>query len=380
MTLGPVHYSEADTDQHVPIKESLNLAPPSSTFVAYLSSPQELIESLPLSSSTKAKICGFRSEITEIVQLRSPKWLVIVGPCSIHDPAAALAYARKLSALSSAVSDVLLVVMRVYFEKPRTVIGWKGLINDPNLDGSCDIHQGLRVARQLMLQIAELSVPIACEFLDPITPAFFSDLVSWGAIGARTSESQVHRELASALPLPIGFKNGTEGSPDTALDAILAASTPQTLISYQNNGRIAVTKSAGNSAAHLVLRGGHKGPNFNDQNVTRIDGRKRELGIQTATLIDCSHGNSNKDWRKQSSVARQVVQDQVGSNTSVRGLMIESNLLAGAQDINEKPLKYGVSVTDGCIGWDETEALVFDLAAALRATAFSDEASTGDIE
>ena len=343
-----------------------------------LPTPSSVIESSPLCPFRLLQIAGFRHEIADIIQLRSQKWVVIVGPCSIHDPVAAFEYANRLSALSRSVSDVILLVMRVYFEKPRTTVGWKGLINDPYLDGSCVVGKGITIARNLLLEITDLSLPVASEFLDPFTPSYFADTISWGAIGARTCESQVHRELAANLPMPIGFKNGTEGCCLTAIEAVVSAASPHALLGMSNSGTPAVFKTMGNQSAHLVLRGGRRGPNFDANSVAESDRLKLALGVRTATIIDCSHGNSGKEWQNQSTVLRQVLREQLsstGSWSTVRGVMLESNIEEGRQDIEARPLKYGVSVTDGCIGWAETESLIIELALGLRCRvgAFPDE-------
>jgi 3-deoxy-7-phosphoheptulonate synthase len=293
--------------------------------------------------------------------------LVVVGPCSIHDPEAALDYARRLVRVAEANRDRLIIVMRTYFEKPRTTVGWKGLINDPHLDGSCDIANGLQIARRILLEINELGLPCGGEVLDPITPQYISDLLSWASIGARTIESQTHREMASGLSMPIGFKNSTDGSLQVALHAMISARHPHTFLGISTDGATAMIKTAGNPDRHVVLRGGGSGPNYSAADVTRAAGLVASEGVARPVMIDCSHGNSSKDYTRQPLVCRDVLTQLDTSRGAIMGLLLESNLQPGRQDWEAgTTLRYGVSITDACIGWDETETLLGEIAAAAR--------------
>ncbi len=328
-----------------------------------LISPAILMEEIPLSEKTAETINQAREEIAKIIAGKDDRLLVVVGPCSIHDTEAALEYAKKLSAVIEQHQSELLIVMRVYFEKPRTTVGWKGLINDPKLDGSFNINHGLRVARGLLMDIAEMGIPTGCEFLDTISPQFFADLVSWGAIGARTTESQIHRELASGLSMPIGFKNGTDGSTQIAIDAIGSASHPHHFLSVTKQGISAIVTTRGNKDCHVILRGSNKGPNYDKDSIQHAITLLENNNLSTQLMVDCSHGNSNKDYKQQPIVAADVAQ-QIGQGShAINGVMIESNLFEGNQ---KTPEKYGVSITDACIGWEDTVSTLEVLANAIK--------------
>jgi 3-deoxy-7-phosphoheptulonate synthase len=292
---------------------------------------------------------------------------VVVGPCSIHDPDAALEYARRLVKVAADNRNRLIVVMRTYFEKPRTTVGWKGLINDPHLDGSCDIANGLQIARRLLLEINELGLPCGGEVLDPITPQYISDLLSWASIGARTIESQTHREMASGLSMPIGFKNSTDGGLQTALHAMISARHPHTFLGISADGATAMIKTAGNPDRHVVLRGGGSGPNYGPADVARAAEMVAGEGVARPVMVDCSHGNSSKDYTRQPIVCRAVLSELETNRGAVMGLLLESNLHPGRQDWEAgTTLRYGVSITDACIGWDDTATLLAEIAAAAR--------------
>ena len=327
-----------------------------------LTKPDALIAALPASESIQEVVSAGRQAVNRILTRDDPRLLVVVGPCSIHDPEAAREYGRRLAALARELEDSLLLVMRVYFEKPRTSIGWKGLINDPHLDGTFRIDEGLHLARQLLLDLSGLGLPLATEALDPITPQYLQDLISWSAIGARTTESQTHREMASGLSCAVGFKNGTDGSLDSALNAIKAAATAQSFLGISEAGEVAIYHTRGNAHAHLVLRGGHGGPNYEPEHIAHTEAALEASGIAPTLVVDCSHANSNKDYQRQGEVANSVKDQILAGNESIVGVMLESHLNAGQQAMAEKDrLAYGVSVTDGCIGWEETEALLRSL-------------------
>lgn len=298
-----------------------------------------------------------RQQCENILSGNDDRLLVVVGPCSIHDPSAALEYGERLKALAARYKDDLHVIMRVYFEKPRTTVGWKGLINDPHLDGSFDINRGLRFARELLLQLAEMGVPAGTEFLDAISPQYVADLIAWGAIGARTTESQVHRELASGLSMPVGFKNGTGGSIQIALDAIGASSQPHHFLSVTKQGVSAIVTTAGNKACHLILRGGKNGPNYSREAIEEVTVKLRENNLPEQVMIDCSHGNSNKDYRNQPKVAESLCAQMAAGATDIAAVMIESNIIEGNQKISDN-MTYGQSVTDACINWQTTEEVL----------------------
>jgi 3-deoxy-7-phosphoheptulonate synthase len=323
-------------------------------------------EELPITKEATQTVMDTRRQVADIVAGRDDRLLVVVGPCSIHDPEAALDYADRLKGCMDRLSEQLCIVMRVYFEKPRTTIGWKGLINDPNLSGQFNINQGLRVSRRLLLDLNHQGVPAGTEFLDVITPQFTADLISWGAIGARTTESQIHRELASGLSMPVGFKNGTGGTIQIAIDGVAAARHPHHFLSVTKEGIAAIVSTTGNNSCHVILRGSNAGSNYARDTVAKAAQILRASGLPDRLLIDCSHGNSSKDYRRQPDVVRSVC-EQVGSGSyDIGGIMMESHLVAGRQDhTTGKPLTYGQSITDGCIAWDTTEPLLEALAEAV---------------
>jgi 3-deoxy-7-phosphoheptulonate synthase len=331
-----------------------------------LSPPDDVLREFVITESAAKTVYETRQAIHRILHGADDRMLVIAGPCSIHDVKAAKEYAGRLKEARSQLADDLLVVMRVYFEKPRTTVGWKGLINDPHLDGSFNINQGLRIGRQLLLELNEMGVPAGCEFLDMITPQYIADLVSWGAIGARTTESQVHRELASGLSCPVGFKNGTDGNVKIALDAIRAAHAPHHFLSVTKAGHSAIVSTTGNEDCHMILRGGYR-PNYDAESV---DGAARNLasaGIPARIMIDFSHGNSGKEPEKQVDVGHAVAAQVAQGDARIFGVMVESHLKAGRQDlIPGKQLIYGLSITDACVGWEDTRALLDSLADAVR--------------
>ncbi|MDG6832678.1 3-deoxy-7-phosphoheptulonate synthase [Glaesserella parasuis] len=332
-----------------------------------LLTPKGLKQEFPLPEHLRKQIEESRKVISDIIHKRDKRQLIVIGPCSIHDPVSALEYAKKLKVLADKVSDKLYIVMRVYFEKPRTTVGWKGLINDPNLNGTFDVEKGLRIARKLLLDLAELGLPLATEALDPISPQYLADLFSWSAIGARTTESQTHREMASGLSMVVGFKNGTDGNLGVAINAMQASAMGHSFIGINQQGQVTVLHTKGNPDGHVILRGG-KSPNFEAQYVQECEQALRKAGLPEAIMIDCSHGNSNKDYRRQPLVAENVLQQLVAGNQSIIGLMIESHLFAGNQS-SEQPfeqMQYGVSITDACIDWQTTETLLTDFAETLR--------------
>ena len=335
----------------VKIREVKELLPP----IAHL-------YELPISDAAADLVHQTRQEIADLVHGRDKRLLLIIGPCSIHDPEAALEYARKLLPLRKKYEKELLIVMRVYFEKPRTTVGWKGLINDPHLDGTFDINFGLRQARRLLLSLNDMGMPASTEFLDMITPQYYADLIAWGAIGARTTESQVHRELASGLSCPVGFKNGTDGNLKIAIDAIGAASHPHHFLSVTKAGHSAIVHTVGNADCHVILRGG-KEPNYDSGHVKAAAEQLTKAGVTPKLMVDCSHANSRKDYTRQMEVAQDVAQQLRAGENNIMGLMVESHLVAGRQD---KPEVYGQSITDACIGWDATEEMLALLAEANR--------------
>lgn len=334
---------------------------------AVLLTPKALKAEFPLSERLRQQIETSRKDIADIIHKRDSRKLIVIGPCSIHDPKAALDYAKKLKALADKVSDKLYIVMRVYFEKPRTTVGWKGLINDPNLNGTFDVENGLRIARKLCLELAEMGLPLATEALDPISPQYLADLFSWSAIGARTTESQTHREMASGLSMAVGFKNGTDGNLGVAINAMQASAQGHSFIGINQQGQVTVLTTKGNPDGHVILRGG-KTPNFEAKYVQECEEALRKAGLPEAIMIDCSHGNSNKDYRRQPIVAEDALQQLLSGNQSIIGLMIESHLFEGNQS-SEQPfeqMQYGVSITDACISWETTETLLENFAAKLR--------------
>jgi len=328
--------------------------------------PEELHREYPITEQASETVHGTRQSIHEILHAEDDRLLVIVGPCSIHDPKAGREYASRLKVLIDELAQDLCIVMRVYFEKPRTTVGWKGLINDPHLDDSFNINHGLRQARSLLLDVADMGVPAGTEYLDLISPQYISDLVSWGAIGARTTESQGHRELASGLSCPVGFKNATDGGLKVAVDAIQAASRPHVFMSLTKQGHSAIFSTTGNDDCHIILRGGKK-PNYDAASVKDATDQLEKNGQNTHLMIDCSHANSQKDHMRQIEVCRDIAEQIKSGNTNIMGVMLESHLVEGRQDVaNKDDLVYGQSVTDACIAWDETEVLLRELAEAVR--------------
>ncbi len=323
-----------------------------------LISPRELIEALPMSRGAIDTVVQTRNEIINILNRTDKRFLLIVGPCSIHDIKAASEYAQRLLELKNKVKDNILVVMRVYFEKPRTVIGWKGLINDPDLDNSFNINKGIKIARRLLIDLAEMGIPAGHEYLDLISPQYISDVICWGAIGARTTESQSHRELASGLSCPVGFKNGTDGGIQIAIDAIKAASKSHNFLSVTKEGKSAIFSTTGNQDCHVILRGG-KNTNYQASDVSEVSEILQKNSLMDNIMIDASHANSQKDHSKQRIVVKDIADQISEGNKSICGVMLESNLVEGRQDIaDKKDLVYGKSITDACIGWDETEELI----------------------
>jgi 3-deoxy-7-phosphoheptulonate synthase len=330
--------------------------------------PAILLEELPLTEPAAVTVSRGREEIVRILGGEDDRLVVIVGPCSIHDTAAAVDYARRLRRLADEMAADLRLVMRVYFEKPRTTVGWKGLINDPNLDGSFSINEGLRKGRRLLLDLAELGLPAGCEFLDPITPQFISDLVTWGAIGARTTESQTHRELASACSMPVGFKNGTDGGVQIAIDAVRAAAHPHRFLGVTEQGLAGIVSTRGNRDCHVILRGGATGPNYDALSVQKTLAALRDDGLPSRLMVDASHGNSEKDYRRQPSVVREVAAQLAQGEAGIIGMMMESFLVDGRQDLGDPArLVYGQSITDACMGWETTVPVLHELAAGVRA-------------
>jgi len=336
--------------------------------VEVLDPPEQLRAELAMTEAAFKTVKEGRRQIEAILDGRDGRLFAVVGPCSIHDPAAAMDYARRLRVLADEVKDVLLVVMRVYFEKPRTTVGWKGLVNDPDMDDSFHIAKGLRIGRRLLLDINGLGLPAGSEALDPVSPQYLGDLMSWSAIGARTTESQTHREMSSALSMPVGFKNGTDGSVEVALNALESAGSPHHFLGVNQKGQSAVIRTKGNKYGHVILRGGSKGPNFDAVQVAAVDAALAQRSLRRALVVDCSHANSNKDHNLQPMVLENVVEQAAEGQRALVGFMIESNLYAGKQAIPKDlgELKYGVSVTDACVGWDITEMMLRKAAERLR--------------
>lgn len=335
---------------------------------SHLPSPITLGEELPITDAARKTVVSGREQIQNILSKKDPRLLLITGPCSIHEERSAFEYGERLLALSEKVKDTMVIVMRVYFEKPRTTVGWKGLINDPNLDGSCDIHEGLKKARKILLKITEMGLPTATEFLEAITPQYIADLVCWAAVGARTTESQTHREMASGLSMPVGFKNGTDGNLASAVNAMIASRAPQGFLGIDREGYPSVVKTAGNPYGHLVLRGG-KRPNYDP---ISIEGARLSLiteGLPDAILVDCSHGNSKKRYQGQGHVWHTIIDQRIAGNDAIIGMMLESHLLEGNQRFSPSldELRYGVSITDECISWETTESLILSAREKLRA-------------
>jgi 3-deoxy-7-phosphoheptulonate synthase len=333
-----------------------------------LTAPQAMKQELPLTAAANQVVVESRETIKAILSGEDPRLLIVIGPCSIHDEKAALEYAERLVSLRDAVAEQLFVVMRVYFEKPRTTVGWKGLISDPHLDGSFDMGTGLRKARRLLLSIAELGLPTGTEMLEPITPQYIDDLVSWSAIGARTTESQTHRQMASGLSMPVGFKNGTDGNLQVAIDAMISSRSPHGFLGIDADGRTAIIRTRGNPWGHTILRGGRGGPNYDAASVAGAIELLKAKKLPEAIMVDTSHANSSKKHQNQHLVWEDVIAQRVAGNRQLIGMMVESNLECGAQKLGEdrSQLKYGVSITDECIGWEETERLLQSGAAALR--------------
>jgi 3-deoxy-7-phosphoheptulonate synthase len=334
-----------------------------------LISPAVLVEELPGDEKSARLIEKARKTVAAILRRADDRLVVVVGPCSIHDVSAAMDYARRLKTVADRLAKDLFIVMRVYFEKPRTTVGWKGLINDPHLDGSFAVNQGLRIARNLLLDLARLGLPVGCEFLDTITPQYIADLVSWGAIGARTTESQVHRELASGLSVPVGFKNGTDGNCQIAIDAVHAASHPHSFLGVTKQGLSAIVATHGNPDCHVILRGAASGPNYQAASVAKVSSALERAGLLSRVMIDCSHGNSGRDPARQPDVARDVGMQLRGGSKAIAGVMLESHLVGGRQDPptpTGPKLVYGQSITDACLGWDATVPVLEALAEHVR--------------
>jgi 3-deoxy-7-phosphoheptulonate synthase len=327
--------------------------------------PIVLKEEFPETENASSTVYHARSEVRDILSGKDHRLLVIVGPCSIHDAKAAREYAGLLKRAIAELSQDLCIVMRVYFEKPRTTVGWKGLLNDPHLDQSFKINDGLRLARHLLLDLAEMGVPAGTEFLDMITPQYLTGLVSWGAIGARTTESQVHRQLVSGLSCPVGFKNATSGDAQIAIDAVLSAAQPHTFLGHTKHGQSAIFVTTGNTDCHVILRGGRKTVNYKADSVSQVCQHLQDVGLPPRVMLDCSHANSNKDYTRQAFVCRDVAGQIARGDRHIIGVMLESNLVAGAQKLVQgQPLVYGQSITDACMGWDETLGLLRELARA----------------
>jgi 3-deoxy-7-phosphoheptulonate synthase len=327
-----------------------------------LASPKELKELLPLSEKGSKRIINSRNQIQEILEHKSDRFLVIAGPCSIHNPTEAIEYANRLKNLSLEVSDKLMLVMRVYFEKPRTIIGWQGLIYDPDLDGSSQISKGLKIARKLLLDINELGLPTATEILGPVIAQYITDLVSWAAIGARTTESQTHRQLASGLSMPVGFKNTTNGNIRTAIEAILSAMHKHVFLGILEDGRSGIFHTTGNKYSHIILRGGSKEPNYGSEYINYTRELMKKNNINPSIIVDCSHANSEKNALKQSTVLKDIITQKRNKEKSIVGVMLESNLKHGKQTINDlTSLEHGISITDECMGWQKTENIIREL-------------------
>ncbi len=338
------------------VKDSVRLTPPGA-----------LKAELPMTEASNQTVVESRNVISAILKNQDPRLLVVLGPCSIHDPKSALEYATRLSALSRELSDRLYIVMRVYFEKPRTTIGWKGMIYDPHLDGTDDIQTGLKMARSLLLEITAQGLPAATEFLDPVVPQYIADLVSWAAIGARTTESQTHRQMASGLSMPVGFKNGTDGGLQIAIDAMKSAQAPHSFLGIDQEGFTCIVRTTGNKDGHVVLRGGRLSSNYDAESIRVATESLAKAGLPTGLMVDCSHANSNKQHARQEEVWRSLIEQRLAGTPSLIGVMIESHLFEGAQPMATRldQLQYGVSITDACLGWDVTERMLRSGHAAL---------------
>ena len=333
-----------------------------------LIAPADLKQVLPLSEECAEFVASSRNQVKDILWNRDPRMMVVIGPCSIHDPKAALEYAERLATLNEELRDQLMIIMRVYFEKPRTTVGWKGLINDPDLNGTHQISKGLGIARNLMLSITAMGLPVATEMLDPITPQYLADTISWGAIGARTTESQTHREMSSGLSFPIGFKNGTDGNLQIAIDAMRAACHPHSFLGINREGRTSIVRTTGNPDVHMVLRGGNEKPNYEASDIARAQGKLDDANIGTSIMVDCSHANSLKDHNLQEGVMEAVMDQVAAGNGNIGSLMIESFLKEGNQKMADHPedLEYGVSITDKCVNWDVSERMLRHAHAVLK--------------
>ena len=331
-----------------------------------LSTPEDVRKELPITELSAKTILDSRKTIENILDEKDDRIFVVIGPCSIHDPVAAMDYAKKLKKISQDVSENLFIIMRVYFEKPRTTVGWKGLINDPMLDGSFEINKGIRIGRKLLLDIVDLEIPAGTEYLDLISPQYIADIISWGAIGARTTESQCHRELASGLSCPIGFKNGTDGNLQITIDAIKAASGAHHFLSVTKEGNSAIFSTSGNPYCHTILRGGSNKVNYDEKSIDDVSARLDKANLPQQIIVDCSHANSLKDHKKQMVVVDNLVGQLSHGEKRIKGLMIESNLVEGNQNINDPDLVYGKSVTDACIGWEDTEKALYALSDAIK--------------
>lgn len=329
--------------------------------------PVDLCEQIPLTLKATETVLASRVAVRNILNGADDRLLVVIGPCSVHDPKAAMDYARRLAEMRDELADTLEIVMRVYFEKPRTTVGWKGLINDPKMDGTCDINTGLATGRQLLADVNELGLPAGCEFLDMTTPQYISDLVSWAAIGARTTESQVHRELSSGVSCPVGFKNGTSGDVKIAADAVMSASHPHHFLAVTKDGRAAIAHTTGNEDCHIILRGGSNGTNYDAASVDAACKVAEKSGGRGVVMVDTSHANSLKKPENQPAVAADIGAQIAGGETRIIGLMIESNIVAGNQSLSAVPLVYGKSVTDGCIDWDTSVDVLRGLSEAVTA-------------
>ncbi|TMW64630.1 hypothetical protein Poli38472_011510 [Pythium oligandrum] len=359
------HHAAEDTRQRKRAKlENLKV-----TTIRPLVPPACVIEELPVTPEVYETISNAREAVSDILHGRDDRLVVVVGPCSIHDVTAAMDYAKRLQQLAQELSKDLLIIMRTYFEKPRTTIGWKGLINDPDLNQSFNINKGIRIARKLLLDVNALGLPVSLEFLDTISPQFTADLVAWGAIGARTTESQLHRELTSGLSMPVGFKNGTSGDVKIAVDAAVAASSPHNFLGLNEHGLASIVMTKGNSDCHVILRGGSKGPNYEEEHIEQAAAMLEKAKQPSKIMVDCSHGNSRKLHANQLKVASYLAELVKKGNTNLLGLMIESNIVEGNQSLGDdvSKLVYGKSITDACIGWDDTVTALRELAAAVAA-------------
>ncbi|MEO7151729.1 MAG: 3-deoxy-7-phosphoheptulonate synthase [Burkholderiaceae bacterium] len=359
---------DREVGQRHPTRDTTRIDDTRIDAVRPLITPALLMEKLPGSAATLALVERSREQIARVLRGEDHRLVVIAGPCSIHDHAQAIEYAARLQAAAAPLADALLVVMRTYFEKPRTTVGWKGYINDPHLDGSHAMNEGLERARYLLLEIVEMGLPVGTEFLDLLSPQFISDLVAWGAIGARTTESQSHRQLASGLSCPVGFKNGTDGGVQVAVDAMVAAAAPHAFMGMTKMGQAAIFETRGNADCHVILRGGSQRPNYGAADVAQACAALRKAGLREQVMVDVSHANSAKQHRRQIDVTPEIAARIAAGDCSITGLMLESHLEEGRQDlVPGRPLRHGVSITDACIGWDQTEPLLLTLAAAVRA-------------